>query len=108
MFESLLMEDVITCYEYGVTLVWDFTVKMIEVFLLSWDVNTLIYECFVVIHKAPIVFKTCMRPIGDVEYIDELFVDSFDIRNLNFWIHMFENVLFNSGDIYQNFIFSNE
>ena len=78
------------------------------VFFLSWDINTAIYEVFVVIHKAPIVFKECMRPVGDIEYIDELFVDSFDIRNLNFWIHIFENVLFNSGDIYQNIIYSHQ
>lgn len=49
-----------------------------------------------------------MRPIGDVEYIDELFLIAFDIRNINFWIHTFENVLFNSGDIFQNIIEAND
>lgn len=94
----------IVCYEYSVTLVWDFVVKIIELFaLIGYDWQTIItdllYECFVVVHKTPIVFKECMAPIGDVEYIDELFVDSFDVRNYKFWIHIFENVLFNSGDI---------
>ncbi len=102
------MDDVIVCYEYSVTLVWDFIVKMIELFLIEFNLKTLIYEIFVVIHKTPIVFKECMRPIGDIEYIDTLFLEAFDIRNFNFWIHVFENVLFNSGDIYQNIIYAND
>jgi len=88
------------------TLIWNIVEKSMEMFFEGFDLIDGLNEIMIVIHKSPIVFKECMRPIADIEYLDTLFLDSFDLRNYNFWIHIIENVLFNSGDIYQNIITS--
>lgn len=68
------------------------------------DIFQSLSEFTLIIHKLPLVFKECLRPVDDIEYIDAIFTQSKHLSNFNFWTHLFENFIFNFGDLLQNSI----
>lgn len=50
----------------------------------------------------------CSRLLDDIEFIDGTFTDMDVPRTYNVWTHLFENLLFNMGDIVSNLEYSKE
>jgi hypothetical protein len=55
-------------------------------------------------HKAPIIYTQCGYLIADVEYIDKVFKIYDDVESLTLYTHVFENLMWNLGDVLKNVI----
>ena len=55
-----------------------------------------------IVHKAPVVWGECVRIVSDVEHLEKDFQYLDKIDSTQLWIHIFENLMFNLGDIIRN------
>jgi hypothetical protein len=55
-----------------------------------------------VVHKSPLVWEECMRLVFDIEYLDTIFNLVGDVRNIELWTHIVENVMYNFADMIFN------
>lgn len=94
-----IWNDVSRCYKYSMVLVQNF-VDLVK--LAFVDIFQSLSEFTLIIHKLPLVVKECIRPVDDIEYIDAIFAQSKHLNTFDFWTHLFENFIFNIGDLFQN------
>lgn len=105
MFMTIIGEDSLTCYKYTMSIFWNAvdSIKYLIAFFGDVENPSNIYLSIesvgLVIHKAPIVFEECVRVVADIEYLDEIFEELGDVRNLHLWTHIVENVMYNFGDL---------
>ena len=105
---TVMGNDALTCYKYNLSIFWNAvdSVKYLIAYFGDVENPSNIYLAVesvgLVIHKAPIVLEECMRLVYDLEYLDTIFEELGDVRNLGLWTHIVENVMYNFGDLMNN------
>lgn len=56
------------------------------------------------VHKSPLIYYQCEMIIDDFNYLDEIFKLFDDVTALDLYTHIFDNVMWNFGDILKNAI----
>lgn len=95
----LFFDDVMTCYKYNMVLIWNFVDAIKYIFIDPW---LAVETVGIIIHKSPVVYGECMRILSDLEHLEEDFSLLDDISSTALWVHLFENLMFNLGDIIKN------
>lgn len=98
LMNQTIMNDARTCYKYSLILFWD-GVDAIKYFT---DPFLAITTVGMMMHKSPIVYKKCKQLITDIEYIDDIFKILDDISSFTLYSHLFENIMWNLGDVLKN------
>ena len=105
---TIIGDDALLCYQYNMSVFWNFvdSIKYLIAFFGDTENTSNIYLSIeslgLVIHKAPIVWFECERLVFDMEYLDTIFNELGDVRNLELWTHIIENVMYNFGDMLNN------
>jgi len=95
----MFLHDIQTCYNYSLVILWN----SVDTIKYAFIDPFLAVESFgLVIHKSPIVYKQCIRLFSDLKYLEETFSLFNNIKDLNLWMHLLENLLFNFGDVWRN------
>lgn len=105
MMNQTIVNDATACYKYSMVLFWDGVDAIKYGFIdppLAWTTVGLM------IHKSPIVYFQCETIITDINYMDTIFKMFDDVTALEVYTHIFENLLWNSGDVLKNAIESRQ
>jgi hypothetical protein len=105
---TIIGDDAVSCYQYNMSVFWNFvdSIKYFIAFVGAPDNTSNVYLSIeslgLVIHKAPLVWDECIRIVFDIQYLDTLFKELGDVRNLELWTHLVENMMYNFADILHN------
>lgn len=105
---TVMGNDAVKCYYYNMSVFWNAvdSIKYLIAYFGEVENPSNIYLSIesvgLVIHKSPIVMEECLRLVSNVEYLDTIFVELSDIRNMGLWTHILENVMYNFGDLMKN------
>jgi len=105
---TVIGDDAVKCYTYNMVMFWNFvdSIKYLIAFIGDTENTSNIYLSIeslgLVIHKSPLVWEECNRIVFDIEYLDTIFKDIGDVRNLELWTHIIENFIYNFGDMIVN------
>ena len=97
----LFWHDTRWCYRYNMVLGWK-GVEAVKYMFVEGDI-WLGFETFGrMIHMGPVIYFECLRQYDDLKYMEHTFslLDNYGSTDLA--IHVFEDVLFNLGDIIRN------
>ena len=98
LMNQTIMNDARACYMYSLVLFWD-GVDAVKYFT---DPFLAVTTVGLMMHKAPIVYYQCGTLITDIQYIDTIFKIFDDVNSLELYTHIFENLLWNLGDVLKN------
>ena len=105
---TVIGDDAVSCYQYNMSVFWNFvdSIKYLIAFVGAPDNTSNVYLSIeslgLVIHKAPLVWDECIKIVFDIEYLDTLFKELGDVRNLELWTHLVENMMYNFADMLHN------
>ena len=105
---TVIGDDALLCYKFNMSIFWNFvdSIKYLITFFGDIENPSNIYLSIeslgLVIHKSPLVVIECRRLVNDIEYLDTIFEELGDVRNLLLWTHIVENVMYNFGDLMNN------
>mmetsp|Transcript_2071 Transcript_2071/g.3660 ORF Transcript_2071/g.3660 Transcript_2071/m.3660 type:complete len:185 (+) Transcript_2071:218-772(+) len=102
MINLAFYDDLMVCYNGSLTLFWDSYTSLI--FGLQGDIGESMKKALQMIHKSPVVYKDCSMLFNDVKFLDEIFTIFDQANSVNMYLHIFENLMFNTGDILFNLI----
>ena len=105
LMNQTIANDANACYKYSMVLFWDGIDAIKYGFIdppLAWTTVGLM------MHKSPIVYFQCETLVTDVNYLDTIFKIFDDVSSVELYTHMFENLLWNMGDVLKNSIESRE
>ena len=96
------MEDVYLCYNFSQVLLWNGVDSIKYLFI---DRYLAVESIGLIVHKSPLVYNQCLRVLLDEKYMEFVFTlyNSYNAKVFwNLYFHIFENIAFNIGDVFQN------
>ena len=100
MANMLVYDDAFTCYKYNIALLWNARDSLIYALEDDWWLAT--EQVGLIVHKLPVVWGECVRIVADIEHLENDFYYLDSIGSTQLFIHIFENLMFNLGDIIKN------
>ena len=97
--DQMFLEDMTVCFNYSVIVLWDGVDAIKYMFI---DPTLAVESIGLIVHKLPIVYMECNRIIADEKYTEFVFQLFNGGNDLNLMVHLYENFVFNIGDVFQN------
>ena len=95
----MFMADATICFNYTMIVLWDGVDSIKYMFI---DPTLAVESIGLIIHKMPIVYNECYRLINDEKYTEFVFQLFNGGNDLNLMTHLYENFVYNMGDVIQN------
>ena len=71
---------------------------------MTGDVKMSVRSALLLIHESPVVYTDCMVMLNDIKYLDQILGYFDNVTQLDMYLQMFDNVMFNLADIIYNLI----
>ena len=97
----MFWHDVRWCYRYNMVLGWK-GVEAIKYMFVEWDVWLGFETIGRMIHMSPVIWFECLGIYDDVRSMESNFALLDNYGSAKLFIHLFEDILFNLGDIFKN------
>ena len=100
-WNSTFGTDIYTCENYALIVFWNF-VDMVK--YIAVDPFLSVVTLGLILHKLPLVYKSCYYVYLDISYFDKTIIPLFSsiLTSTTIWSQLIENLMFNLGDILYN------
>ena len=97
----LFWHDTRWCYRFNMVLIWK-GVEALKYTFAEGDIWLGFETVGRMMHMSPVIYEECLRQYEDLKYLERDFALLNSYGGTDLGIHLFEDVLFNLGDIIRN------